>query len=89
MTWKKKRDTEKKPFWKKPLLINKKTIEQDLNDKDIQWITLDLYNPYENSYIISIGVEKQRFWKKPVVQENAVITNMRENKIHLIEAKKR
>ena len=46
--YKKKQDTKKKPFWKKPLLITKKTIEQNLNDKDIQWVTLDLYNPYEN-----------------------------------------
>ena len=45
---KKQKDTKKKPFWKKPLLITKKTVEQDLNDKDIQWVTLDLYNPYEN-----------------------------------------
>ena len=41
-------DTKKKPFWKKPLLITKKTVEQDPNDKDIQWVTLDLYNPYED-----------------------------------------
>ena len=46
---KKQQDTKKKPFWKKPLLITKKTVEQDLNDKDIQWVTLDLYNPYENN----------------------------------------
>ena len=46
---KKQKDTKKKPFWKKPLLITKKTVEQDLNDKDIQWVTLDLYNPYENN----------------------------------------
>lgn len=45
---KEKQDTKKEPFWKKPLLITKKTIEQDLKDKDIQWITLDLYNPYED-----------------------------------------
>lgn len=45
---KKQQDTKKKPFWKKPLLITKKTVEQDLNDKDIQWVTLDLYNPYED-----------------------------------------
>ena len=49
---KKKQDTKKKPFWKKPLLITQKTIEQDLMDKDIQWVTLDLYNTHEdlNSY---------------------------------------
>ena len=40
--------TNKKPFWKN-LLVTKKTVEQDLNDKDIQWVTLDLYNPYENN----------------------------------------
>ena len=45
---KKQKDTKKKPFWKKPLLITKKIIEQDPNDKDIQWVTLDLYNHYEN-----------------------------------------
>tara|TARA_B100000131_G_scaffold134236_1_gene130958 strand:+ start:437 stop:604 length:168 start_codon:yes stop_codon:yes gene_type:complete len=45
---KKQKDTKKKPFWKKPLLINKKTVEQDLNDKDVQWVTLDLYNPFKN-----------------------------------------
>tara|TARA_X000000950_G_C13800386_1_gene613274 strand:+ start:186 stop:353 length:168 start_codon:yes stop_codon:yes gene_type:complete len=45
---KKKQDTKKKPFWKKPLLITKKTVEQDLKDKDIQWVTLDLYNPHED-----------------------------------------
>jgi len=45
---KKQQDTKKKPFWKKPLLITKKTVEQDPNDKNIQWVTLDIYNPYEN-----------------------------------------
>ncbi len=45
---KKNKILRKKYFWKKPLLITKKTIEQDLNDKDIQWVTLDLYNPCEN-----------------------------------------
>tara|TARA_B100001996_G_C18411756_1_gene497181 strand:- start:140 stop:301 length:162 start_codon:yes stop_codon:yes gene_type:complete len=43
---KKKQTFKKKPFWKN-LLITKKTVEQDLNDKDIQWVTLDLYNPYK------------------------------------------
>ena len=38
---------KKKPFWKKPLLITKKTITQDPKDKDVQWVTLDLYNPYK------------------------------------------
>jgi len=41
---KKQQDTKKKPFWKKPLLITKKTVEQDPNDKDTQWVTLDLYD---------------------------------------------
>ena len=45
---KKKINIKKKPFWKKPLLITKKIVEQDPNDKDIQWVTLDLYNPYED-----------------------------------------
>ncbi len=45
----KQKDTKKKPFWKKPLLITKKIVEQDPNNKDIQWVTLDLYNPYENN----------------------------------------
>ena len=44
---KKQKDTKKKPFWKN-LLITKKTVEQDPNDKDIQWVTLDLYNSYED-----------------------------------------
>ena len=44
----KQKDTKKKPFWKKPLLITKKIVEQDPNDKDIQWVTLDLYNPHKN-----------------------------------------
>jgi len=44
----KQKDTKKKPFWKKPLLITKKIIEQDPNDKDIQWVTLDLYNSCKN-----------------------------------------
>ena len=46
---KKQQDTKKKPFWEKPLLITKKTVEQDLNDKDIQWVTLDLYNNCKDS----------------------------------------
>ena len=48
---KKEKDTKKKPFWKKPLLITKKIIEQDPNDKDIQWVTLDLYNHYKKKNI--------------------------------------
>ena len=48
---KKQQDTKKKPFWKKPLLITKKIIEQDPNDKDIQWVTLDLYNHYKTKNI--------------------------------------
>ena len=40
---KKQQETKKKPFWKN-LLITKKTVEQDPNDKDIQWVTLYLYN---------------------------------------------
>ena len=44
---KKQQDTKKKPFWKN-LLITKKTVEQDLNDKDIQWVELELYNPYKD-----------------------------------------
>ena len=45
---KKQQDTKKKPYWKKLLLITKKTVEQDPNNKDIQWVTLDLYNLYED-----------------------------------------
>tara|TARA_B100001057_G_C22195289_1_gene698586 strand:+ start:160 stop:330 length:171 start_codon:yes stop_codon:yes gene_type:complete len=45
---KKQQDTKKKPFWKKPLLITKKTIEKDPNGEDVQWVTLDLYNLYED-----------------------------------------
>lgn len=44
----KKKDTKKKPFWKKPLFVTNKTTEQDLKDKDIKWVTLDLYNPHED-----------------------------------------
>ena len=47
----KQQETKKKLFWKKPLLITKKTVEQDPNDKDIQWVTLDLYNPFKNTNI--------------------------------------
>ena len=45
---KKKQDNKKELFWKKPLLITQKTIEQDSKDKDIQWVTLDLFNPHED-----------------------------------------
>ena len=45
---KKQQDIKKRPFWKKPLLITKKTVEQDPNDKDIQWVELELYNPYKD-----------------------------------------
>ena len=45
---KKQQDIKKRSFWKKPLLITKKIVEQDPNDKDIQWVTLDLYNPHED-----------------------------------------
>ena len=45
---KKQKDTKKRPFWKKPLLITKKTVEQDPNNKYIQWVTLDFYNLYED-----------------------------------------
>jgi len=48
---KKQQDTKKKSFWKKPLLVTKKTVEQDPNDKDIQWVTLDLYNPFRKDNI--------------------------------------
>ena len=34
---------------KKPLLITKKTVTQDPNDKDIQWVELELYNPYKDT----------------------------------------
>jgi hypothetical protein len=44
---KKKQNTKKKPFWKN-LLITKKIVEKDLNDKDIQWVILDLYNHYKD-----------------------------------------
>ena len=59
---KKQKDTKKKPFWKN-LLITKKIVEQDPNDKDIQWVTLDLYNSYEDVDISNkkelIDVEKE------------------------------
>ena len=45
---KKQQDTKKKPFWKKPLLITKKTVEQDPNDPLVQWVELDLYNINRN-----------------------------------------
>ena len=44
----KQQETKKEPFWKKLLLITKKTVEQDPNDKGVQWVTLDLYNPHED-----------------------------------------
>ena len=44
---KKQKNIKKKPFWKKPLLITKKTITQDPKDPSVQWVELDLYNPYE------------------------------------------
>jgi len=44
----KKQNTKKKPFWKKPLLITKKTVTQDPNDLLIQWVELDLYNINRN-----------------------------------------
>ena len=44
---KKQQNTKKKPFWKN-LLITKKTIEKDPNDNDVEWVTLDLYNPYKD-----------------------------------------
>ena len=33
---------------KKSLLITKKTVTQDPDDKDIQWVELELYNPYKD-----------------------------------------
>jgi hypothetical protein len=45
---KKQQDTKKKPFWKKPLLITKKTATQDPNDPLVQWVELELYNPYKD-----------------------------------------
>ena len=45
---KKKQDTKKKPFWKKPLLITKKTVTQDPNDPEIEWVELDIYNFYKD-----------------------------------------
>ena len=45
---KKQKNTKKKPFWKKPLLITKKAVTQDPDDKDIQWVELELYNPYKD-----------------------------------------
>jgi len=44
---KKQQETKKKPFWKKPLLITKKTITQDPKDKDTTWVELEVYNPYK------------------------------------------
>mgnify|MGYP003138496678 CR=1 FL=1 len=38
---------KKKPFWKKPLLITKKTTTQDPKDKDTTWVELEVYNPYK------------------------------------------
>ena len=45
---KKKQDTKKKPFWKKPLLITKKTVTQDPNDPLIKWVELDVCNPHKD-----------------------------------------
>ena len=45
---KNKQNIKKKPFWKKPLLITKKTVTQDPNDLLIQWVELDLYNINRN-----------------------------------------
>ncbi len=36
-----------KPFWKKPLLVTKKTITKDPKYKDTSWVELDVYNPYK------------------------------------------
>ena len=40
---KKQKDTKKKP-----LLITKKTVTQDPNDPLVQWVELDVYNPYKD-----------------------------------------
>ena len=45
---KKQKDTKKRPFWKKPLLITKKTVTQDPNDLLVQWVKLELYNSYKD-----------------------------------------
>ena len=45
---KKQKNIKKKPFWKKPLLITKKTVTQDPNDPLVQWVELELYNPYKD-----------------------------------------
>ena len=50
---KKQQDTKKKPFWKKPLLITKKTINEDPNDLLVQWVELELYNPYKDVDILN------------------------------------
>ena len=50
---KKQQDTKKKPFWQKPLLITKKTINEDPNDLLVQWVELELYNPYKDVDILN------------------------------------
>ena len=45
---KKQKNTKKKPFWKKPFLITKKTVTQDASDPLVQWVELDLYNTSRN-----------------------------------------
>ena len=49
---KKQQETKKKPFWKKLLLITKRTITQDFKDPLVQWIELDIYNPHKDKNIL-------------------------------------
>ena len=44
---KKQENTKKKPFLKN-LLVNKKTVTQDTDDPLVQWVELELYNPYKD-----------------------------------------
>ena len=44
---KKQQNTNKKPFWKN-LLVTKKTVTQDTDDPLVQWVELELYNPYKD-----------------------------------------
>jgi len=43
----KRKELKLKPFWKKPLLVTKKTITKDPKYKDTSWVELDVYNPYK------------------------------------------
>ena len=44
---KKQQNTNKKPFWKN-ILVTKKTVTQNADDPLVQWVELELYNPYKD-----------------------------------------